>query len=492
MKPIYFEKSLGIDFREESVALVFLGKKLKGTDVIASHFFHTGPLKDHPENEDAFVDEVRRFLKDFQVDPETVAVSLPRHLATVQAFTLPAPDRQTIDSMVGFELERHFATDLEELNVSYHVEQDTDTRFQITAVAIRKDILEYYMELVSKTGLSPTLVDCPTFGNLNLLMEERVTPGDVEVVLDLTSQSAEITILKDRRVQVTRNVPLNHAEFKEAYFQHDLSPDDFEKYAEELCNSLAQNIQTTLYTCKHISEDDSIERIHLFGGGEVAEPLSRKLEEDTGVLTQTALPMPVMRKDLPADYDPALMNGALALALRELRPLPYQINLLPASKKAGKKRASIRTTFVLSFIAALMIGGAITSQVTYNKTTLETLNQQLKAVKQEVGSLEKVDRNFDTMKEFANMLNAVDEKRPPKLPILLELGQVLPKDTYLTRISISKDKMEIQGYSSAASRLVPLIEASPYFHNTAVKGSIVNERNGEKFSIRSNLGKEAS
>ena len=71
MKPIYLEKSLGIDLREESVALVFLGKQLRTIDELANHFFETEPLSDdNPDAERRFLDEINRFMMNQDLDPQ--------------------------------------------------------------------------------------------------------------------------------------------------------------------------------------------------------------------------------------------------------------------------------------------------------------------------------------------------------------------------------------------------------------------------------------
>ena len=46
MRTIYFEKSLGIDIRENSVCLALLGKTWRSTEVLACHFFEIEPLSE--------------------------------------------------------------------------------------------------------------------------------------------------------------------------------------------------------------------------------------------------------------------------------------------------------------------------------------------------------------------------------------------------------------------------------------------------------------
>ena len=86
-----------------------------------------------------------------------------------------------------------------------------------------------------------------------------------------------------------------------------------------------------------------------------------------------------------------------------------------------------------------------------------------------------------------DILNKIDKQYPAKLPILNNLSQSLPKDSWLTNIKIKNGELEIKGFSPRASKLVPLIEKSPRFKKTGFAGSITRESMGEKFTIQAKL-----
>ena len=114
MKTFYLEKSLGIDIREESVCLTLLGKNLYRADVIAVKYIpiHLADIKNE-KTESNFLEQVNRFIVENDAWVENVVASLPRSKVTLQSFELPAPDRKSVDSMMKFELERHFSSDIE-------------------------------------------------------------------------------------------------------------------------------------------------------------------------------------------------------------------------------------------------------------------------------------------------------------------------------------------------------------------------------------------
>jgi general secretion pathway protein L len=178
---------------------------------------------------------------------------------------------------------------------------------------------------------------------------------------------------------------------------------------------------------------------------------------------------------------------ALSLASREPESALYNINLLPTDPKAKSKRSRKSTTLYLAAITCCLLIAFFASHFFQNKMALEALDIQLKEIKSQAGSLQLIDLEYDSTHSIANKIISAQKKNPLRLPALQELSNVLPKDTWLISISIYQDQMEITGFSSSASSLVPLIENSPWFQNSRFMGSIVNGKKGEKFTIHTEL-----
>lgn len=489
MKPFYFEKSLGIDIREDSVALCLVGKKIRGTEVIASTFFECDSLgPDAPaEISDEFTQQVGRFLKEIAGTPEQIIASLPRRYISVKTFSLPAPDLQSVDAMIEFELGRHFSAPEGELLTTYRVEEYGSHLYRIIAAGINNGPFQYYWDLLEKSGISPTQVDVSTFSNLNLIRKAGTTSHGNIAILDLGRNSVEFSIMNQGIVDLSRTVSIADPGYQEAFDRHDMGREDLKPHAVRMAKFLTEALQSTLYSCNFIPSDEGIDQIHLIGGGIFSEAIAFQLEEETGTTTRTVEPPESIRKTLPMEFEPATMNTALSLALRGVTQCHYQLSLLPADKIPVRRRSSLRTTVALAFITVLLGAGFLISKVSYNKMTLDSLNTQLKEVKLQVGSLEKVDREFEKMSAFATKLNDIDRNYPLKMQVLKELSRILPKDTYVTRFSIKKNTIEIQGFSKSASRLIETIENSKLFSNAAFKGSVVNKKDGEKFTIKSDI-----
>jgi len=483
----YFEKSIGIDIREDSVSLVLLGIRMRRIDVLGAEFLHIPSFSPSDEKMSrAFLDGVNRFLMKHNAWPRNAVFGLPRPHFTFQTFDLPAPDLKSVRSMVGFELERHFTVGLDSLYYTFQASPAGENLYHIAATAIHRQIANPYLELGHKLSLRPSIVDVSTFANVNLVLGDSEKEG-VAAIIDLSSSSVEITIIKNGVIQFSRNVAINDPDIRNAYFQSNRPEKHYELLSEGLGGLIVEEIQNTLASCRNLTDAEAIGRIHLVGGGPFAPSLARKVREITDVETvRVGLPGSV-NPDLPDEYSAVYMSTALSLAKRELEPEGMSTNLLPAELRPKKKKSNPRTTLALAAGLALFLIGVAVNQIVYNNRVIASLDLQLREVKGLMAPIETIDLEYQNLAQFIHTLNRVEAGHPSRLTLLQEMSRILPKDTWLNGIKIHDTEVEIKGYSAAASKLIPLLEQSPLFKDAGFVGSLITEAAGEKFTLRTTV-----
>ena len=144
------------------------------------------------------------------------------------------------------------------------------------------------------------------------------------------------------------------------------------------------------------------------------------------------------------------MATAMGLALSGFINQNLQTNLLPKELLQQTKKLNPKTSLVLAALVLLFLAGWIGNQIHYNNKTLASLEGQLKEIKGEVSNLEKIDLEYISIKKYVDILNKIDTQYPAKLPILNNLSQSLPKDSWLTNIKIKNGELEIKGFSPRA------------------------------------------
>ena len=488
MKFFNSEITLGLDIREESIAMTLLKKNQQKIELIASNFVNIPFIDFQPDGTDEIISyEVDQFLKTMKNVPGQVALSLPRKFVTFKSFELPPGDRESLDAMIEFELERHFSGPLEDLNFSYVTTRKSDGQYQITAVAIKKETTRRFVDLMQRLGLKTNVLDVSVFSNLNLLLATESIIGNVSVVVDVCSTSFEITILNNNVVENSRYVLIDSEGFKENYFEFRDPEMDYKTTCQSLSEEILEEINTTLGASRNINEGESVEEIFLLGGGNYSEALSSHIGLLSGVPIKTISPSDLMKSGLPTELAPSFMLTSLSLASQRMISSFFEINLLSADPKNKYKFTSDKATYSLLLLLVFISMMLFANQVIQNRMALTSLNSQLKEVQAQAGSLEKIDSDYGSTDVVVQNLKAIQKKNPLKLATLQELSNVLPKDTWLVSISIFHDQLEVNGFSASASRLVPLMERSSMFKNARFMGSIVSGKNGGKFTLLTEL-----
>ncbi len=480
------EQYLGIDIREEFAAVTLVSKSWRGVDIVRSLWFRLYPERGNEDNEDLFVQEMDDFLKTGNVKPKEVVVSLPRQTSTLQSFDVPATNAQALDSMIQLEMDRHFAFPLESMNTSYYVIPTTANQNHVISAAAKREGIENYLNWLARAGLKSDDVDLSFSSQMNLLDQNGALSPNLQAIVDVSSTRVDISLIKGKTLVINRSVPIPDKEFKNVFFHHDIPQSLMDKVKKNFSDFLTGVLESTLYGCKSLENEESITQINLFGGGRCVETLVSALQSQTEVKTESVIPV-FLRKDSPSSFEPSFQMTSLGLALRPILRDPIELNLHPHAQHKTKRKSPWKTTLVLSAAVLAAFAFLLMSQTYRNKNTLNSLNHQLDKIKPLAVELQKIDQQYENLSSYTEALNAIERQSPLKLPLLRELSRKLPKDTWVTRISIKRDQVEIQGYSASASKLISLLEGSKYFKDTQFRGSVTTRALGKRFTIRSTM-----
>ena len=480
------EQFLGIDIREEHTALTLVEKTWGGMEIVQSHWFRLYPERGDEENEALFVQELDDFLENGKAKPKEVLLSLPRQNCTLQSFNVPATNSQALDSMIQLELERHFAFPLESMSVSYHVVSMAPNQNHVIAAAANKEKVESYLNLLTQAGLKSDEVELSLSSQMNLLDQNGALDPTLQAIVDISSSRVDVALIKGKTLVANRSAPIPDKEFKKVFFQQELAETPTDQIIVDFAKFLTETLESTLYGCKSLENEESITQIHIFGGGHCAEILISALQVKTDVKTKAVLPG-FLKQDARISFVPSFQMSSLGLALRPLLKNPIALNLHPQSSHKAKRNSAWKSTAVVSVIIFAALVGLLLGQTYKNENTLNSLNHQLEEIKPLAAELQKIDQQYENLSSYTEALNAIERQSPLKLPLLQELSKKLPKDTWVTRISIKRNQMEVQGYSASASKLIPLIEKSRFFKDTQFKGSVTTRALGKRFTIRSTM-----
>jgi Tfp pilus assembly PilM family ATPase/Tfp pilus assembly protein PilN len=487
MKSIFTENSLGMDIREESVSLTLLGKKFNAIEILAGQTIALKPLgKNDEKAEKYFLNKVNHFIVEQNIWPESVVVSLPRGHITFKTFELPAPDLESVRSMVPFELERQFSSRLEDLYYTFQLTPKAENVFHIASAAIKKEVANYYLDLIRKLNLDPTVLDVSIFANVNLGFSQDIKNNSpVWALADINSEALDIALIKNNAIVFSKNLNWAKPSIKDANSGVISDSKQLESLSSEITTALISELEQALSSCRNIEDNELIGHIFVTDTGVLTRHITKRLQKESEVPT-TVLKTP-KTINTPKSFSAHAMLTSVGLGLRELKKQSIEANLLPQDLRPKRKKSNIKVTLALAVTLVFLLAGWLINKVVYTNKTLSSLTKQLSEIKGQVANLEKIDLEYESLKKYVDILNTISKQYPDKLPVLDELSDSLPKDTWLTHLKIKKREVEIKGYSPVASKLISILEQSKTFKEITFVGTIISESVGEKFTIHADL-----
>ncbi len=141
---------------------------------------------------------------------------------------------------------------------------------------------------------------------------------------------------------------------------------------------------------------------------------------------------------------------------------------------------------VLLFLLALAVVGL---PILKNRGMLAELQREVKLAGKVAQEVQGLREDAEKLANENGFLSQKKRQEPAMVDMLEELTKVIPDQTSLNGLQYRERKVIVQGQSPAASSLIELIEASPYFKNTSFVSPVTKDvSNGqERFQIASEV-----
>ncbi len=233
-----------------------------------------------------------------------------------------------------------------------------------------------------------------------------------------------------------------------------------------------------------------MDRLTPFAASQVyydATVLERQPEQRRLKVELTALPR--------ASVDPILVQ----LRQRGLQPDALDVtggrpglNLLPPEQRVRRDRWELRLRSMVIVAALLLVAAAAILPIWQQRQlaigAMSKANRLQQAANQALALRDQLDRTLET----SRMLARKKQTLPPRVDLLRELTAILPDDTWLERMQIKGDNLQIVGQSAKASALVGIVEASKFLNGAGFMSPVtIDPRFGkERFSLSARIAGE--
>jgi len=148
------------------------------------------------------------------------------------------------------------------------------------------------------------------------------------------------------------------------------------------------------------------------------------------------------------------------------------VNLLPLENRKRKALTPHLINLALGTLALLLLISAVSLPLVNKRHKIQVLEPLLETASAKAEVALQLRKDVDQL--TANSRFLTDKKRSslPVLEIMDELTHILPDDTWITRLDIKGPELQIQGQSSSAAALIPLIESSSILQNPRFRSPV--------------------
>lgn len=159
----------------------------------------------------------------------------------------------------------------------------------------------------------------------------------------------------------------------------------------------------------------------------------------------------------PSHVDGAIMENEL--------PRPLGFELLPPQWQIRQSRRQQIVNLTLATALFALLALALTLPLIRQQKTIAKLEGQIAEVRNQAKTVNELKQKVETLTVESRFALTKKQARPPLIQVMEDLSQRIPEDTWLTSFRYQKGQLMLDGQSPAASKLIELLEDSPYLKN---------------------------
>src|SRR6202051_2857292 len=330
---------VGLDVGSSSIKAVEVKKK--GGQIEVAHL-GLEPLSSDIVVDSMIVDSgtvssaISKLFADCLIKTKAVATAVSGHSVIVKKISLPSMSDQELSETIEKEAAQHIPFDLSDVSLDYQIlsEEAGSSQMDVLLVAVKKDKILNYTNVLSMAGRTPAIVDIDALALQNCYeYNYQPAPGQVVALLNLGASVMNINIVKGTTPLFPRDVSVGGHQYTDSLQKElDLSFDDAEslklgRKVGTMHDDAKTPIQKTFDFFRASAAGEHIEKIYLAGGSAKVPGLVEALRQEFSMPVE--LFNPFQRVLAPADgagaelvvQNAGQLAVAVGLALRSFEKL---------------------------------------------------------------------------------------------------------------------------------------------------------------------------
>jgi len=209
----------------------------------------------------------------------------------------------------------------------------------------------------------------------------------------------------------------------------------------------------------------------------LGEMLKLRLTMPFRILEETDMPLGLKAREIPLEA----AGGVIESLWRKAAGLNL---LLKGRQEKVKYPVALTAILVIALITVWAL--YLVAPVKIEGNRLQEIERQIAMRKDEVRKVEALKKDVAALESEVSTITDFKEGRPMALAIIKELTTILPKTAWLSRARITETTVEVEGYASSSTELLPKLEASKYLKKVEFASPTFRDArmNADRFNIK--------
>lgn len=167
-----------------------------GMDRIATGYIIEGRIA----NMQGLANDIKSLFKSQKIHEKNVAISTGGHSVVIKTINTTTRSEKELHNTIYSEAEQYIPYDIDDVNIDYQILGESEfspEQINVLLVAVKKDIVAEYIELIQLAGLNPKIIDVDTFALQNAY---EILPyknaGQITLLADVGASKMSLNILK--------------------------------------------------------------------------------------------------------------------------------------------------------------------------------------------------------------------------------------------------------------------------------------------------------
>ncbi len=348
------QPTLAVDLGSNAIKFLSLRPKKKKLELVA---IGTVPMPEgcmsgrEIENPEPIAEAIKKLLKNQKIKGKKIITAISGSPVIIKKIQVGYQSEEDLSKNIKFESEQYIPVNINEVNLDYHIISSSkeENTLDLLIVAIKKEIIEQYVNLFTLAGLSPVVIDIDAFsiGNsyefIYNIQEEKIKEEKEEVIalLNIGSSMTNINILEGGTTAFTRDMEFGGHNYDMAiHDQFELEKNQIEKLKrgsivegadiEKITSTIVSVTEELageifrIFEFYQSSSGKNIDKIYISGGLAQMKDIDKFFAESIGIPTFKFNPWAKISYD-PNKFDKEYLNYigpsmgvCVGLALRKI------------------------------------------------------------------------------------------------------------------------------------------------------------------------------